>query len=314
MQENAKKTRQKRDAKQRIILTLGREGRPLKPHTIAEMTGLSDAGVQTAIKGHSGLVLTGMLRPFSEPKPWKAGGKTVEYVLTFRGIIEYLNLRDEPVDIGVLMKEEEWKRIKDARTADIRKFIQKYSEFCDYVLFKEHGALREWLGDETYAFFATAARKMKWGNLPYRVTVMRQALLGMERAAVLDNLDEIKSALNEVRRKGKKITLTEQITALESQRGEIRRRIQAINEKAEKLWVHTFSLTLFELIFRHVKGKIKRIENESLHKHIKETLEQERKDCAWRVKNIREMKATFEKVFSPRLKIRPKPARSKSQR
>ena len=303
----------KRDAQQRIILALGREGKPLNPHVIAERTGLSDAGVQSAIKGTQGLVSVGMLRPFKE-ESWRAGGKKVDYLLTFRGVIEYLNLIETGARTEIITNENGgWKIVgRPDAYMNVKEFIQKYSggeiKFCDYVPFKEHGALREWLGDSAYGFFYTAARKVKSRHLPYIVTARRQYYLEAEMSVALDELNETESELNEVLGKKEETPPAEQIAAIESERDKIKCWIRAMREDAEKLWKHAFSLMLFELIYRDVKGKIKRIVNESLHKHIKETFETERRECAARVDNIREMKATFEKVFSTNLKIKRKGA------
>ena len=326
------KPKQKRDAKQRIIWILGQEGAPLIPHNIARKTGLTDAGVQTAIKSPRGLMLAGLLKPFGEPKDWRAKGKTVEYILTFRGVIEYLDLIEERVETAILSKDGFVVVGRRNADAEIEKFIQKYCKFYNYVPFKNHGALREWLGDATYGFFSAAARNVKLGHLPYIVTAERLKFLEMEMRMWSDELDETESVLNDLKRiskyeeaiftktkagkvmrdfvytkieagKKKKITTSERIATLESQRDELRRVIQDMEKDMEKLWMRAFSLMLFELIALYTKGKIKRMPNEAIYEHIKKTFKEEMEECRGRLKNIREMMVMFDGVFSLRPKI-----------
>jgi len=134
----------KREARQKIIWALGQEAKPLIIHAIAKKAGYTDPAVLEAIRGEKGLETQNIVKKYSE-KPWKAGGKNVEYALTFHGLIEYLDLIfNNPKD----------------RIPEVKKVIQSYNKFSkvNYPLFEHSDFLaKNGMGNSVYESFVIAA-------------------------------------------------------------------------------------------------------------------------------------------------------------
>ena len=126
----------------KIIKALA-DGAPLTVYAIAKKTGVAVSFVHKVVKEPKvGLGPQKIVKVHSE-RTWRTGLERVEYILTFRGLVEYFN---------ILFEQGQEKATLEAKEA-----IEKYRRFYDYPIFTELECLEAWLGPRVYDFICSTA-------------------------------------------------------------------------------------------------------------------------------------------------------------
>jgi len=129
----------------KVISVLAHQA-PLTIYALAKKSNVAPSLVHKIVKDpEKGLKTLGIVKAYSE-KNWRTGMKSVEYILTFRGLIEYFNL---------LFEEKRVERF------EVKRVIQRYGQFHEYPIFTEHNFLKNWLGDQVYDWICSTAWLLK---------------------------------------------------------------------------------------------------------------------------------------------------------
>lgn len=226
-----------RKSTQAIIRLLAKEA-PLTPYKIAKKTGLSEAIVHEDIRDkETGLERQNIVKVHSISKFGMV--KRREYILSFKGMVEYLS----HAFVG---------RWRETET-EIKKFIERYTEFYDYPLFKEHDFLALWLresngkplGDKIYRGYAGVAYNLRMH--PLTTFYLGPGLIGY--------LPSLMEHPPRVILPDKKPLLT--------------------LEDEEKLWMHAYALCFIQ--YFDIWLPRDELPNEGLRKFFKETIDKEMK-------------------------------------
>ena len=241
----------KRKSIQTIICLLAKEA-PLTPYKIAQKARLSEAIVHEDIRDKEmGLERQNTVKMHSISK--FAGRKRREYILSFKGIVEYLSL-------------SLWGRFRETET-EIKKFIKKYNEFCDYPLFKEHEFLAKWLrgsdgkplGDKIYREYSVVAYNLIENPPPvyYPGPGIRGPLPGLIQHPLRDILPDKKPVI--------------------------------LPEDEEKIWMHGYALCFIRLS----EDVLPRggVPNEVLRRFFKETIDKQKKSLAHERELLKKLEA-----------------------
>lgn len=155
----------------KIIRTLADEA-PLTIYAMAKKSDVAVSLVHKIVKDpETGLEPQKIVRAISEAT-WRTGLKRVEYILTFRGLVEYFSL---------LFEEKPVKR------PEVKHVIKRYRQFCDYPVFAEHEFLEAWLGAEVYDYICSTAWILK--NRPPFVPVITDSVSG-SLPAIIQSINE----------------------------------------------------------------------------------------------------------------------------
>lgn len=134
-----------KNSSMKIIKALADEA-PLTIYAMAKKSGVAVSFVHKVVKEPKiGLDAQKIVGVYSEGK-WRTGLERIEYILTFRGLVEYFNL---------LFEEKQVER------SEVKRVIKKYRQFYDYPVFTEQEFLEAWLGAEVYDFICSAAWILK---------------------------------------------------------------------------------------------------------------------------------------------------------
>jgi hypothetical protein len=145
----------------KIIKALA-DGAPLTVYAIAKKSGVAVSFVHKVVKRpKEGLEPQRIVRVHSE-RTWRTGLERVEYILTFRGLMEYF----------ILLFEE--RRAK--ATLEAKEAIEKYRQFYDYPIFAELECLEAWLGEKVYGFICSTAWIIK--NHPPFMPIITEGVSG----------------------------------------------------------------------------------------------------------------------------------------
>jgi hypothetical protein len=145
----------------KIIKALADEA-PLTVYAIAKKSGVAVSFVHKVVKEPKvGLEPQKIVKVHSE-RTWRTGLERVEYILTFRGLMEYFTL---------LFEERRAKATLEAKEA-----IEKYRQFYDYPVFAEIECLEAWLGEKVYDFICSAAWLVK--NHPPFIPIITDGVSG----------------------------------------------------------------------------------------------------------------------------------------
>jgi hypothetical protein len=155
----------------KIIRTLADEA-PLTIYAIAKKSGVAISFVHKVVKEPEiGLEPQKIVRVYSEGK-WRTGLKRVEYVLTFRGLVEYFNL---------LIEEKQVER------SEIKRAIKKFRQFYDYPIFTEQEFLEAWLGARVYDYVCSTAWILK--NYTPSIPIITEDVSG-SLPAIIQSINE----------------------------------------------------------------------------------------------------------------------------
>jgi hypothetical protein len=142
----------------KIIRALADEP-PLTIYAIAKKSGVAVSLVHNIVKNpETGLGPRKIVRVYSEGT-WRTGLKRIEYVLTFRGLVEYFNR---------LFEERHVER------SEVKNAIKRYRQFCDYPVFREQEFLEAWLGARVYDYVCSTAWILK--NRPPSIPIITKSV------------------------------------------------------------------------------------------------------------------------------------------
>jgi|GEM_PF-6017186 hypothetical protein len=145
----------------KIMRALGEEA-PLTVYAIARKSGVAVSFVHKVVKQPKvGMEAQNIMKALSA-STWRTGLERVEYVLTFRGLMEYFNLT--------------FAEGKTKATQGIKKTIKKYRQFYDYPIFTEIDYLEAWLGLKVYDFICSTAWMVK--NHPPSIPILTPTASG----------------------------------------------------------------------------------------------------------------------------------------
>lgn len=127
-----------KESDKKICETLALHG-PLSMYSIAKRADLSNSIVYTMIKDpERGLERKDIVKSIDRKK-WRTGLKTANYILTFRGLVEFLGTTKLP-------------------NSTIDKILRIYASLHDYAIFSEWENLKkEWFGSTIYTILRNAA-------------------------------------------------------------------------------------------------------------------------------------------------------------
>jgi hypothetical protein len=152
---------------------------PLTVYAIARKSGVAVSFVHKVVKQPKlGLEAQNIVKVLSA-RTWRTGLERVEYILTFRGLMEYFNLT--------------FAERKTRATLGTKKAIQKYRQFYDYPVFTEIDYLEAWLGSEVYDFICSAAWMVK--NHPLSIPIVTDTVSG-PLTTIIQNIMERKPRLS----------------------------------------------------------------------------------------------------------------------
>ena len=155
----------------KIIRALAHE-EPLTVYAIAAKTGVAVSFVHKIVKDpKTGLEPQKVVKVYSE-RTWRTGLKRTEYILTFRGLVEYFNL---------LFEEKQVER------SEVKSVIKKYRQFYDYPIFTEQEFLEAWLGAKVYDFICSTAWMLK--NRPPSIPIITESISG-SLPAIIQSINE----------------------------------------------------------------------------------------------------------------------------
>jgi hypothetical protein len=161
----------KKNSGLKILGTLAQEA-PLTIYALARKSGVAVSLVHKIVKNpETGLEPQKIVRVTSEGT-WRTGLRRVEYVLTFRGLVEYFSL---------LVEEKLVKR------PEVNSVIRRYREFCDYSVFTEQEYLEAWLGPQVYDLICSTAWILK--NRPPSVPIITESVSG-SLPAIIQSINE----------------------------------------------------------------------------------------------------------------------------
>ena len=156
----------------RIIEALADE-QPLTVYGVAKKSGIAVSFVHRVIKQPKvGLKALNIVKAYSSGT-WRTGLERVEYILTFRGLLEYFNLLFEK------------KRTKE--TFKIREAIRKNGRFYNYPVFSEIDYLEAWLGARVYDFICSSAWMVR--NYPPSIPIITDTVSGQLPSFVKDIME-----------------------------------------------------------------------------------------------------------------------------
>lgn len=149
-----------KNSSMKIIRTLADEA-PLTIFTIAKKSGVAVSLVHKIVKDpKTGLEPQKIVKVYSE-STWRTGLKRIEYILTFRGLVEYFSL---------LFEEKRVER------SEVKKVIKKYRQFYDYPIFTEQEFLEDWLGEKVYDWICSTAWILK--SHPPSIPIITKSISG----------------------------------------------------------------------------------------------------------------------------------------
>jgi hypothetical protein len=153
--------RKKETSSMKIMRALADEA-PLTVYSIARKSGVAVSFVHKVVKQPKmGLEAQNIVKALSA-STWRTGLERVEYILTFRGLMEYFNLT--------------FVERKTRATLRTKKTIKKYRQFYDYPLFTELDYLETWLGLKVYDFICSSAWMVK--NRPPSIPILTPTVSG----------------------------------------------------------------------------------------------------------------------------------------
>lgn len=134
---------------------------PLTMYAIAKKSGVAVSSVHKIVKNPEiGLEPQKIVKVYSEGT-WRTGLKRIEYILTFRGLVEYFSL---------LFEEKQVER------SEVKKAVKKYRHFCAYPIFTEQDFLQDWLGARVYDLICSTAWILK--NHPPSIPIINEDVSG----------------------------------------------------------------------------------------------------------------------------------------
>jgi hypothetical protein len=161
----------KKNSDFKVLGTLAQEA-PLTIYALARKSSVAVSLVHKIVKNpETGFEPQKIVRITSEGT-WRTGLRRVEYVLTFRGLVEYFSL---------LVGEKLVKR------PEVNSVIRRYREFCDYPVFTEQEYLEAWLGPQVYDLICSAAWILK--NRPPSVPIITGSVSGL-LPAIIQSINE----------------------------------------------------------------------------------------------------------------------------
>jgi hypothetical protein len=149
----------------KIIRALAEEA-PLTIYAMAKKTSVAVSLVHRIVKNPETGLEPQIVKIYSEAT-WRTGLKRVEYILTFRGLVEYFNL---------LFEEKQMER------SGVKRVVRKYGQFCDYPIFTEQKSLETLLGAEVYDFICSTASILK--NYPPSIPITAEGVSGSLPAVI----------------------------------------------------------------------------------------------------------------------------------
>ena len=160
-----------KNSNMKILRALADEA-PLTIYAIARKSGVAVSLVHKIVRNlETGFEPQKIVKGTSE-ETWRTGLRRVEYVLTFRGLVEYF---------GLLFEERRVER------SEVKSVIRRYREFYDYPLFIEQESLEAWLGPQVYDLICSAAWILK--NRPPSVPIITGSVSGL-LPAIIQSINE----------------------------------------------------------------------------------------------------------------------------
>lgn len=252
----------------KIILTLALAGESLTPYAIAERSGLSKSLVHGYIKDPDGLERLNIVKKTSEV-PWRAGLKKANYILSFKGAVEYL-------DLACRM---------NSKRSEIKKFIETHRAFYpDFALFTQHESLAQQLGDRIYDWYASTARVMKTHHRPSALTnrLMRRHLAEIRKTGRLP--EGAKGIALESAKKGERVLIHMLGPPL-------------LPKEEDEALMHEYALAFLDMIKAFDVQERKQFSiNEALRTFFGKTLAKEIEASRETLDELRRERARFKKV------------------
>jgi hypothetical protein len=160
-----------KNSNMKILRALADEA-PLTIYAIARKSGVAVSLVHKIVRNlETGFEPQKIVKVTSEGT-WRTGLRRVEYVLTFRGLVEYF---------GLLLEEKRVER------SEVKSVIRRYREFYDYPVFTEQESLEAWLGPQVYDLICSAAWILK--NRPPSVPIITEGISG-SLPAIIQSINE----------------------------------------------------------------------------------------------------------------------------
>jgi len=257
---------------QTIIQLLAKEG-PLTPYSIAKKTRLSESVVHDDIKDERwGLERQNIVKVHRESE--YKGRKRREYILSFKGVVAYLDFAFR----ARLIRPE------------IKKFIEKSSAFYhDYPLFTKHEFLAQWLGNRIYDWYDSAAWCLK--EHPPHAYVITKRVRGPLLSFIKPSERKLPKGAVGIALESKKEGEKKILIYLDS-------RTSLSPEDEDEIWMHGYALSFLNMITAPCGKEIRRMPNEALYKFFKETIDREKNSLNGRLKAFKNLEAGLKKALS----------------
>jgi predicted transcriptional regulator len=155
----------------KILRALADEA-PLTIYAIARKSGVAVSLVHKVVRNPDVGYESQKVVKVNSEGTWRTGLRRVEYILTFRGLVEYFSL---------LVEE------KCVERSEVKNVVERYREFYDYPVFTEQESLEALLGAQVYDLICSTAWILK--NRPPSIPIITESISG-SFSAIIQNISK----------------------------------------------------------------------------------------------------------------------------